>query len=72
MTSVFLVALVLMISLAIWFIFFSDASVRAKVIVGLLFALSFALRFSRFAMAGFLLQVALSIFIAVYLKVQSG
>ena len=65
---VFLIA----IALAIWFLFFSEASLRSKIIVGLLFALSFVLRFTRFAMAGFLLQIALGIFVAIYLKVQAA
>jgi hypothetical protein len=60
------------IALAIWFVVFSEATVRAKIIVGLLFALSFVLRFTRFAMAGFLLQIAVSIFVAIYLKVQAA
>ena len=67
-TFVFLIG----IALAIWFLFFSEASIRAKAIVGLLFALSIALRFTSFAMAGFLLQIALSILIAIYLKVQAA
>jgi hypothetical protein len=36
------------IALAIWFIFFSEASLRAKIIVGLLFVASTFLRYSRY------------------------
>ncbi len=65
-------AFLIALALAIWFVFFSEASVRAKIIVGLLFSVSFLLRFTRFALAGFFLQIALGVFIAIYLKVGIG
>jgi hypothetical protein len=69
---ILLLAFLLAIALTIWFIIFSEAARWAKAIVGLLFAVSMLLRYSRFSMAGFFLQIALSIFIALYLKVQAG
>ena len=63
-------AFILAIALTIWFVFVSDASLIAKLSVAALFLASWWLRFSRFSMAGFLIQVGLSIFIAVYLKVK--
>lgn len=65
-------AFLIALALAIWFVFFSEASVRAKIIVGLLFSVSFLLRFTRFSLAGFFLQIALGVFIAIYLKVGTG
>jgi hypothetical protein len=63
------------IALAIWFIFFSEASLRAKIIVGLLFVASTFLRYSQYtslSLAGLFLQIGVSIFIAIYVKVQAG
>ena len=65
-------AFFLTIAFVIWFVALSQASGRAKIVVGLLFAVSMLLRFSRYSMAGFFLQIALSLFIALYLKVHTG
>jgi hypothetical protein len=63
------------IALAIWFVVFSEASMRAKIIVGVLFVASVFLRYSRYtslSLTGLFLQIGVSIFIAIYLKVQAG
>ena len=59
------------IALTIWFILFTDAGVLAKIVVGTLYAASLLLRFSRYSMAGFFLQIGLCIFLAIYQKVKS-
>jgi hypothetical protein len=63
------------IALAIWFVVFSEASTWAKIIVGVLFVASVFLRYSQhtsLSLAGLFLQIGVSIFIAIYLKVQAG
>ena len=65
-------AFYLAIALTIWFVVFSEASAWAKIVVGILFAASLFLRYSHYSLAGLFLQIALSIFIALYLKVQAG
>lgn len=59
------------IALAVWFVLMSDASVPGKVVVAALFLLSLWLGHTRFAMAGFFLQIALSIFILLYQKLAA-
>ena len=60
------------IALTIWFVVFSDASARAKTVVGLLFLASLLLRYSGYSIVGLFLQLALSISLALFLKVQQG
>jgi hypothetical protein len=59
------------IALTIWFIFFTEAPMPAKILVGLLYIATLLLRFSRFSMAGFFLQIALCISLALYQKLKS-
>jgi hypothetical protein len=59
------------IALTIWFVGFSKASGLPKTSVVFLFAVSFFLRYSRFAMVGFFLQIGLAIFVLLYRKVRS-
>ena len=61
----------LTIALTIWFVFVVDASAPSKILVAVLFVASLFLRYSRFALAGLFLQVALGIFVAIYEKVKS-
>ncbi|MDD5139501.1 MAG: hypothetical protein PHY43_04475 [Verrucomicrobiales bacterium] len=61
----------LTIALTIWLVFMSEASKFSKILVAVLFVVSLWLRYSRFALAGFFLQVALSISVALYQKVKS-
>ena len=59
------------IALVIWFVFFSEASAFSKILVGTLFAVSFLLRYTRFGLAGFFLQIAIGIFVLLYQKVRA-
>ena len=61
----------LTVALTIWFVFVSEASAPAKILVAVLFVASLFLRYSRFALAGLFLQVALGIFVAIYQKLKS-
>ena len=60
------------IALTIWFVFFTDAGLLAKIVVGSLYVASVLLRFSRFSLAGFFLQIGLCIALAIYQKVKSA
>ena len=68
----FLLVLFVAIALAIWFVFISEASVMAKVLVGALFVISFFLQPTSFPMAGFFLRIAVSIFILFYQMYQTA
>lgn len=59
------------IALTVWFVLASEAAAKVKVVLAALFILSVWLRHSRFALAGFFLQIALSIFILLYQKTQA-
>jgi hypothetical protein len=61
----------LTIALTIWFVFVSEASAPAKILVAVLFVASLFLRNSRYSLMGFFLQVALGIFVALYQRVKS-
>ncbi len=61
----------LTIALTIWFVFVSEAPALAKILAAALFVVSLFLRYSRFYLAGFFLQIALSIFMAIYQKIKS-
>lgn len=60
------------IALAIWFVFISEASVIAKIVIGVLFVISFFLHLSIFPMAGFILRIAISVFILLYQMYQTA
>ncbi|HXR47182.1 MAG TPA: hypothetical protein VN784_07040 [Candidatus Limnocylindrales bacterium] len=60
------------IALAIWFVFISEASVIAKILVAVLFITSFLLHPSAFPMAGFFLRIAISVFILLYQMYQTA
>jgi hypothetical protein len=64
-------AIIAAVALTLWFIFTSDASVVLKAVVVLLLAGSWLLRYTRFALVGFFLQIALAIFILLYEKANS-
>jgi len=68
----FLLAFLVTIALTIWFVFVSDASVIAKVLIAALFAISFFLHPASLPMAGFFLRIAISIFVLFYQMVQSA
>jgi hypothetical protein len=59
------------IALAIWFVLFSAASMPIKITLGVLFVASLLLRYSRFSMAGFFLQIAIAIFVLLYRQTRS-
>ena len=61
----------LIIALTIWFVFVSEAPALAKILVAVLFVVSLFLRYSRFSLVGFFLQIALGIFMAIYQKIKS-
>jgi hypothetical protein len=60
------------IALAIWFVFMSEASVIAKIVIGVLFVISFFLHPSIFPLAGFFLRTAVSVFILLYQMYQTA
>jgi hypothetical protein len=68
----FLLVLFVAIALAIWFVFISEASVIAKVLVGALFVTSFFLHPTPFPMAGFFLRIAISIFVLFFQMYQTA
>jgi hypothetical protein len=68
----FLLAFLVTIALTIWFVFISDATPIAKVLVGALFIISFFLHPSVFPLAGFFLRIAISIFILFYQMFQTA
>ena len=59
------------IALAIWFVFISEASVIAKIVIGVLFVISFFLHLD-FPLAGFFLRIAISVFILLYQMYQTA
>jgi hypothetical protein len=59
------------VALTVWFIFFTDAPIPAKILVGFIYVASLLLRFSRYSVAGFVLQIALCILLALYQKIKS-
>jgi hypothetical protein len=59
------------IALVIWFVFFSEAPVLSKILVGVLWAISFLLRHTKFGMEGFFLQIAIAIFVLLYRKART-
>jgi hypothetical protein len=63
-------AFIVAIALVVWFIFVSDASLVAKVIVGILFVISFFLHPSAFPLAGFFLRIAISLLVMLYQMFQ--
>lgn len=65
-------AFLVTIALAIWFVFMSDASKVARIVVGILFVISFFLHPSSFPMAGFFLRIAISIFVLFYQAYQKA
>jgi len=67
----FLLVFILAIALTIWFAFISDASLPAKIPVAVLSFVSWWLRYSRYSLAGFSLQIGLSIGLAVYQQIKS-
>jgi hypothetical protein len=60
------------IALTIWFVLISDAAVLAKVLIGVLFVISLFLRPSAFPLAGFLLRIAISVFVLFYQMYQTA
>jgi hypothetical protein len=60
------------IALAIWFVFISEASMMAKILVAVLFTVSFFLHPSHFPMAGFFLRIAVSLYILFYQTYQKA
>jgi hypothetical protein len=68
----FPLAFLVTLALAIWFVFMSEASMVAKIVVGIIFVASFFLHPSAFTLAGFFLRIALSIFILFYQMYQSA
>ena len=58
------------IGLTIWIVFLSEASLRAKIIVGALFVVSFACRYMRFSLVRFFIQVSLCVFVLLYLAAR--
>ncbi len=71
MMPFFILALGVAIVLTIWFAFATDASIFGKVLLVALCIVSLLVRNSRFWVAGLILQVAISIFVLLYLKVKS-
>jgi hypothetical protein len=67
-----LLALFIAIALAIWFVFISEASVVAKVLIGVFFVVSFFLHPSAFPMAGFFLRIGIGIFVLFYQAYQKA
>ena len=65
-------AFIVVIALTIWFVFVSDASPIAKIIVGALFVISFLLHPSIFSSAGFFLRIGISIFVLFYQMYQTA
>jgi hypothetical protein len=61
----------LSIALTIWFVFVSEAPALSKFLLAVLFVVSLLLRYSRFSLLGFFLQITLSIFVAIYQKAKS-
>jgi hypothetical protein len=68
----FLLAFVAAIGLTIWFVFLSEASVMAKVVIGVLFVVSLLLHPSAFPMAGFFLRIGIGIFVLFYQAYQKA
>ena len=58
------------IALAVWFVFVSEATLPVKIVTAVLFILSLWLRHTQFAMSGFFLRIAISIFILLYQRMQ--
>jgi hypothetical protein len=65
-------AFIVSIALTIWFVFISEASVIAKVLVGALFVISFFLHPLSFPMAGFFLRIGISISVLFYQMYQTA
>lgn len=65
-------AFLVAIALTIWFVFISEASVIARVLVGVLLIISFFLHPSIFPLAGFFLRVAISVFVLLYQMYQTA
>jgi hypothetical protein len=68
----FLLAFFITVALAIWFVFISEASWTAKVLVGVLSAISCILHPPSCPLAGFFLRIAISIFVLFYQICQSA
>jgi hypothetical protein len=60
------------IALTIWFAFFSDAPVIAKVLIAVLFVVSFFFHPTAFPLAGFFLRIAVAIFVLLYQAYQTA
>ena len=58
------------IALTIWFVVASDASPFTKVLIAVLFGASLMCRNTRFALAGFFVQVVLGIFVLLYRRAR--
>jgi len=65
-------AFLVAIALAIWFVFMSEASVIAKIVIGVLFVASFFLHPSIFPLAGFFMRIAVCLFILLYQMYQTA
>jgi hypothetical protein len=68
----FLLVLLVAIGLVIWFVFISDASLVAKVLIGILFVISFFLHPSSFPLVGFFLRIGIGIFVLFYYTYQKA
>ncbi|HTQ50771.1 MAG TPA: hypothetical protein VMJ12_08665 [Candidatus Acidoferrales bacterium] len=68
----FLLAFLVAIGLAIWFVFISEAPVIAKILVGALLVISFFLHPPVFPLAGLFLRIAISVFILLYQMYQAA
>lgn len=67
-----LLVLLVAIGLVIWFVFISEASVIAKIVVAVLFVASFFLLPTPFPMAGFFLRIGIGIFVLFYQTYQKA
>jgi hypothetical protein len=68
----FLLVLLVAIGLVIWFVFISEASVIAKILVAILFIVSLFLHPSSFPLVGFFLRIGTGIFVLFYYTYQKA
>lgn len=59
------------IALTVWFVFMTEPSGLAKVLLAALCIVSLLFRYSRFWLVGLFLQVAISIFVLLYQKARA-
>ena len=64
-------AFIVALALTVWFVLFSEARMRLKIAVAILYLGAQLLNHTRFATAGFFLQIAISLFILLYWQARA-